>query len=333
MRDIDCTFMIPSAGAPVVSARRVRVDADRIVAIEEVAASGGGATLVMPALVNAHDHARAVRASSFGAAGKPLESWLHYMAMLPAVDAHLATAVSLAHTALGGVGTVMIHYTRVQGLTDLVTEAQQVARAAQDVGVRAGFAVAMRDINPLVYGPSTALVESLPVEARARIEARFLKAPSSVAEMMAAVDAVSSSCDHRDFNVQYGPAGVQWCSPALLTAVAEGSARTGRRVHMHLLETRYQRAWADRNFPQGIVRYLDEIGMLSPRLTLAHCTWARPAELALIAERGATIAVNSSSNLGIRSGIAPVAEMLRQGCRVALGIAGLALDEDDDALR
>ncbi|MEO6748046.1 MAG: amidohydrolase family protein, partial [Casimicrobiaceae bacterium] len=91
--------------------------------------------------------------------------------------------------------------------------------------------------------------------------------------------------------------------------------------------------WADKNYPQGIVSYLDTIGLLSPRLTLAHCTWARAGELAIIAERGATIAVNTSSNLGIRSGIAPIAEMLRQGCRVALGLDGLALDEDDDALR
>jgi cytosine/adenosine deaminase-related metal-dependent hydrolase len=81
------------------------------------------------------------------------------------------------------------------------------------------------------------------------------------------------------------------------------------------------------------VRFLDEIGLLSPRLTLAHCTWARPEDLALIAERGATIAVNTGSNLGLKSGIAPVPEMLKQGCRVAMGLDGLAFDEDDDALR
>jgi cytosine/adenosine deaminase-related metal-dependent hydrolase len=102
---------------------------------------------------------------------------------------------------------------------------------------------------------------------------------------------------------------------------------------MHLLETCYQRAWADAEFPQGIVKYLDTIGLLSPRLTLAHCTWARPEELELIAERDVTISVNTSSNLGIRSGIAPMAEMVRRGCRVALGLDGLAFDEDDDGLR
>src|SRR6202035_3933556 len=135
------------------------------------------------------------------------------------------------------------------------------------------------------------------------------------------------------FNVQYGPNGVQWCSDGLLQAVAEASHRTGRRVHMHLLETKYQRQWADANYPGGVVRMLDDIGLLSPRLTLAHCVWAKPDELELLAERGVIIAVNTSSNLHLHSGIAPMALMVAAGCRVALGIDGSALDDDDDALR
>src|SRR5207302_1293546 len=82
-----------------------------------------------------------------------------------------------------------------------------------------------------------------------------------------------------------------------------------------------------------IVKYLDSIGFLSERLTLAHCAWARPDELGLLAERRVTISVNTSSNLHLRSGIAPLPEMIKRGCRVALGLDGAALDEDDDALR
>src|SRR6185503_53415 len=126
---------------------------------------------------------------------------------------------------------------------------------------------------------------------------------------------------------------VQWCTVELLEGVAQAAARAGRRIHMHLLETRYQREWADTNFPDGIVRYLDQIGFLSERTTLAHCAWARPDELELLAERKATISVNTSSNLHLRSGIAPLPEMMKRGCRVALGLDGATLDEDDDALR
>ena len=95
--------------------------------------------LALPPFANAHDHARTVRSSSYGAAGKPLETWLHYLALPPPADPYLTSAVSLSRSAMGGSGIVMVHYTRVQGLTDLPTEAKEVARAARDVGVRVGF--------------------------------------------------------------------------------------------------------------------------------------------------------------------------------------------------
>ena len=133
-------------------------------------------------------------------------------------------------------------------------------------------------------------------------------------------------------DVQLGPAGVQWCSKPLLQAVAENSERTGRRVHMHLLETVYQRAWADQHFPD-MVRWLRDIGFLSERLTLAHCIHARPDELEMIAASGTRIVTNLSSNMHLRSGLAPIAAAHKCGCAIAVGVDGLALDEDDDILR
>ncbi|MGC1663141.1 MAG: amidohydrolase family protein [Bradyrhizobium sp.] len=133
--------------------------------------------------------------------------------------------------------------------------------------------------------------------------------------------------------MQYGPNGVQWCSDVLLQAIAEASALSGRRVHMHLLETRYQRGYLDQLYDGDVVKFLDRIGLLSPRLSLAHCVWTRPDELELLAARGVTIVTNSSSKLRLRSGVAPAAQMFGCGCRVALGVDGSALDEDDDMLR
>jgi cytosine/adenosine deaminase-related metal-dependent hydrolase len=102
---------------------------------------------------------------------------------------------------------------------------------------------------------------------------------------------------------------------------------------MHLLETRYQRAFADRVYPEGAAASLKSLGLLTPRLTLAHCVWARSEDLDAIAASGAVIATNPSSNLHLKSGVAPIAEAIRRGCRVALGVDASAFDEDDDILR
>jgi cytosine/adenosine deaminase-related metal-dependent hydrolase len=334
MRVINCTHLVEAADKPLVSRCQIQIDRDKISAVGDIATapSGSEQLFVLPALCNAHDHGRAVRTSSVNASGKPLESWIQYQALIPSIDPYLASVVTLSRSALGGVGVVMMHLTKPQGLTDLPTEAAAIARAAHDVGVRVGFAVAIRERNPLIYAPSEQVLSALPPAARAQIES-LLRKPLSPKEYIALVDEVAAAASGPMFDVQLGPNGVQWCSDALLSTIADASQRTGRRIHMHLLETRYQRAWADVTHPEGVVKHLDRLGLLSPRLTLAHCVWARPDELELLAERGVTIAMNTSSNLHLRSGIAPVGRMVEAGCRIAIGLDSSALDDDDDALR
>jgi len=332
MRTINCAHLIEAADVPVASGRQIQIQDGRLQAVAQIAAKDAEPLFVLPALVNAHDHGRPIRTASFGAGGKPLETWLQYQALIPSVDPYLAGVVALSRSALGGVGVVMMHLTRPQGLTDLPSEAAALARAARDVGVRVGFAVSMRDRNPLVYGPSEPILAALPADARQAIES-IMRTPLAAKDFITLVNEVAAAAADPLFDVQFGPNGVQWCSDALLAAVAEASQRTGRRIHMHLLETRYQRIWADATHPTGVVKHLDALGLLSPRLTLAHCVWAHQDELELLAERGVTIAVNTSSNLHLRSGVAPMASMVAAGCRVALGIDGSALDDDDDALR
>ena len=326
---IPAAWLLPDATGPALANRTIAVSGGRIAAI----GAGGSGSLVMPALANAHDHARVARLSQVGSYDVPLEAWLPYLTLIPAVDPWLASAVSFGRTARGGVGSVMAHYTRVQGLTDFPTEARAVAKAARDVGIRVALAVHCRDLNPLVYDPHDKLLAGLSAETCACVTKRFLRPPVPAAEQIAMVEAVAADIEGDGVTVQYGPAGVQWCTDEMLRRIGEASARTNRRVHMHLLETRYQRNWADRTFPQGIVRYLDEIGLVNERVSFAHCLHLRPDEMELIAERGATIVINTSSNFIVSSGLAPVGEMLKRGCRIAMGLDGLALDEDEDALR
>jgi len=293
--------------------------------------------LVLPALTNAHDHARSLKSSTLGAYARPLESWLPMMALLPPIDPYLVAANSFVRALRGGVTALMVHYTRVQGGMPFEEEVLRVAKAAKDVGIQIGFAVSVRDQNGVAYAPDEQVKLAISPHIRDSIFSRFTATSINPKQYVQSVVDLSVSLKSHGLDesatIQMGPTGVQWCSKALLESIADASAIYSMPVHMHLLESRYQRVWADKEYPKGILNYLDDLGLLSPRLTLAHCTWASPEELDLLAQREVTIAVNASSNLHLRSGVANVREMITKGCRVAMGLDGMGLDEDDDALR
>ncbi|MGO9422953.1 amidohydrolase family protein [Roseiarcus sp.] len=330
---ISGVILLPTDGAPAGPPVDLAIEDGVIAAIAPAASAPERRLLALPALVNAHDHCRPLSPTSFGAAAKPLETWLLRLAAMPPIDPYLGALAAFGRAARGGAGSVMAHYTRFHGPMSPVEEACAVARAAEEVGVRVAFAVFLRNRNPLVYGDDAALLAALPDAARATIAATFHGTMPSVEDQIARVEAIAEAVESPSFTVQFGPNGPQWCSDALLAAIAERSRATGRRVHMHLLETRYQRAFADRAYPEGVVERLKTLGLLSPRLTLAHCVYARAEELDLIAASGAVIATNPSSNLHLASGVAPIGEAIRRGCRVALGVDASAFDEDDDIVR
>src|ERR1700678_1610618 len=115
MRIINCAHLIASADKLAAANQQIRLDDTRVQAVAAIASADTEPLFVMPPLVNAHDHGRAVRMSSLGAAGKPLETWLQYQALIPSADPYLVAVAALSRAALGGVGTIMMHLTRPQG--------------------------------------------------------------------------------------------------------------------------------------------------------------------------------------------------------------------------
>ena len=154
--------LLPTDGNPAGSPVDLLIRDGRIAAITPAAAPPARRLLATPALVNAHDHARPLSPTSFGAGGKPLETWLLRLAAMPAIDPYLGALAAFGRAARAGAGSVMAH-----GPMSPVEEAREVARAAAAVGVRVTFAVFMRDRNPLVYGDEENAIETMPAE-RAR---------------------------------------------------------------------------------------------------------------------------------------------------------------------
>ncbi len=296
------------------------------------AAPAGPRRLIVPAFINAHDHARPT-ASSFGAAGMPLESWIMRTALGTPPDPYLQAVSAMARSARAGCAAMMIHYTRPSGKMSLVDEAKAIARARADVGIRMAFALAVRDQNPLVYGDGESVLSDLPGDARKVVEEMFVRQPMSPRDYIGLTEEIAAAIAGPMVDVQ------------LALPVSSGAPshcwRRSRTIHNApaaaftciCSETIYQRRWADAAFPGGIVRYLKDIGFLSERVTLAHCAHATPEELEIIAASGARIVTNFSSNLHLHSGLAPIRAAHTCGCDIAVGVDGTALDEDDDVIR
>lgn len=289
-----------------------------------------GAPVVLPALSNAHDHGRGLRTVAFGAGDDALEVWIPKLGLEPKVDPYLRAAVAFGRGALGGVG-ILNHCHNTQDPDALLDEARAVARAAADVGVKVAFAVPIMGRNPVAYGDPAPLIAALPAHLRDGFAARAGARPDYDGQLELAEEIFTLASPH--FLPQYGPVGPQWVEDDVLAEIARRSADTGRRVHMHLLETQAQREWADAAYPGGLIPHLDSLGLLSPRLTVAHGVHLTPADCEILAARGVMVSVNTSSNLRLASGIAPVAMFEAAGLGWGMGLDGMAFDDDEDAFR
>lgn len=293
---------------------------------------GGTGLLAMPAPVNAHDHGYGIRPLDFGCPDDALEPWIAGMRLRPPTDPYLEALVAFGRLVLNGCGATM-HCHNSLRIDRLVEETASVVRAAHACGIRLALSCPLIDHSPWVYGGPAELRRVLGEAEWAEV-AGLVPGYQPIAAQIEAVKAVARAhAGDPMVDVQYGPVGPQWCSDALLEAIAESSAATGRRIHMHLLESPRQRIWLDRRFPGGVVAHLDRIGFLSPRLAVAHGVQLRPDECALLAERGVTLVTNPSANLRLRSGVAPVAGARDAGLTIAIGLDGSGFDDDQDIWR
>lgn len=297
----------------------------------EAVASGRG-LVAMPALANAHDHGRGLHHVAFGARDEPLELWRAALYAHPPVDPYLSAALAYCRLARAGVCSVMHVHSSIF-VDRLIDDAEAVCRAARDVGIRLAFVVPLRDTMTLGYGDDEKLLSLHDPRDHDVIRRTWLYNFPPPDEYMQLVKAIAERVEGPTISVQYGPNSPQCCTDALLERMASASAADGRRVTTHLLETKVQREWADAAYPEGFLRHLDKLGVITDRFTGAHGVWLNPDDIGVLAKRGAQIAVNTSSNLRLRSGIAPVAQYLKSGMRFSFGIDSFSFDDDDDAFR
>ena len=309
------------------SAVRAAHDAD-----EEL---GGDGYLVFPGLVNCHHHGRGVSTFQMGTCDDSLETWMLAGWGRRPYDQYLMTAYTAIQMLESGTTTVMYNHpqTPVAGLEE---DIDQIIRGFSGTGMRTAFSVYFRERNRVVYADDQEFIAGLPGDLGDGLK-RYLAAIDMTSQnyfaMFRGIRQKYETGPGGKLRVLLSPSNVQWVSDEFLQETKELAGQYQTGIHMHLVESFYQKEYGKRHWGKTPVAHLNDLEFLGPELSCAHAVWLTSQDIELLAQSQTTVCHNASSNLRLKNGIAPVNHMLAAGINLAMGTDSTALNDDDDMLQ
>lgn len=314
--------------------RAVGAFADLAARHPDAAWLGGPRAAIIPGLVNAHHHV-GLTPLQLGSPDHPLELWFASRLALRDVPAFEDTLFSAFEMISSGVTTVQHLHSRAPGTPDdVLAAAREVTRAYRAIGMRASYSMALRDQNRLVYEADQDFVARLPPALRPAMAAYFARFTLTLADQAAVFHALHQ--EHAGdplVQVQVAPSNLHWLSDAALEAAGAMAEQAGAPMHMHLLETPYQKAYAARRTGGSALAHLHAVGLAGPRLTIGHGVWMTESDIELCGQTGTRLCHNCSSNLRLKSGLAPLNRFQARGIPVAIGMDEAGINDDRDMLQ
>lgn len=301
----------------------ILIEDDRIVAVgANIAAEGvddvigAAGRLIVPGLINAHYHSHDVLCRGLFEE-LPLEMWLLYT--LP-LGANRSNEEVRARTLVGALESLRCGITTVQDMLGLVPltdeQTKVVIDAYREIGIRVVFSPMVWDIPPVAMMRHA---DPLPPD----VQEMLGNKGRPIADQFEYLEhQVNSHKAGGTLHWALAPFAPQRCSPKMLQGCAEFAAKHDLPVYTHVYETRGQRLIARELFAKhggSLIGYMDDSGLLGPRLNIVHSVWISRSELDRMAGADAGIVLNQLSNMKLKSGIPPVAEMRKAGVRLGLG--------------
>ena len=301
---------------------------------ENAEVTGSNDQIVLPGFVNSHHHV-GLTPLQLGSKDLPLEEWLVSRLSARPIDLYLDTLYSAFEMIASGITTVQhIHGWGPGPVDAMFARAKQILQAYRDIGMRASYSYAVRDQNRMLYASDEVLLKSLPENLSRQVAEILQPQQFPFADNMTLYDRLVEENQGQDLTrIQLAPANLHWCSDHALSALNERSQRDNVPMHMHLVETAYQKEYARRRTGTTAVQHLAKLGLLSPRLTLGHAVWLNEEDIELVAAHGVCICHNCSSNFRLRSGIAPLNVFAKKGIPVAVGLDEAGINDDRDMLQ
>jgi 5-methylthioadenosine/S-adenosylhomocysteine deaminase len=120
----------------------------------------------------------------------------------------------------------------------------------------------------------------------------------------------------------YAPRFVISCSERLLKEVSLMAHEQKAIIHTHASENLKEIQLVKQLVGCENIEYLNQLGLTSPELVLAHCVWLKPNEKEILKRTGTHVVHCPSSNMKLASGLAHIPELRARGINVALGADG-----------
>ncbi|HKV27679.1 MAG TPA: amidohydrolase, partial [Candidatus Acidoferrales bacterium] len=126
------------------------------------------------------------------------------------------------------------------------------------------------------------------------------------------------------------PHSIYTCSAKTLQETAALARKYHAPILIHLSEARFEGEQSRAKYGLSPTAYLENIGVLGPDITAAHCVWVDPGDIKLLADHNVGCVHNPSSNMKLASGVSPVVDLIAAGVPVGLGTDGAASNNDLD---
>lgn len=264
--------------------------------------------VLLPGFVDGHNHLFQALARGLGE-GQSIWPWLcnfmwPYAIEMSASDARAAAQLGALEAVRAGITTVIDnHYAP----TDLDTTLA-VADAIEGTGLRGAVA------RGILGRRSEVGVKRNQPEPLYRYDTED--------ELAITREAITARPPGSQVEVWPGPMNLAYLDQTMLAASIDLARTMGTRWHTHCSEGSKDPDIYLEFYGIRPVTWLAQESLLDDRATLAHAIWLDDAELDAIAEAGAVVAHNPTSNAYLASGTMRLGEMLERGIPVALGTDG-----------
>jgi 5-methylthioadenosine/S-adenosylhomocysteine deaminase len=295
------------------------------------AVKGDGTQLLLPGFVDGHSHGWGLSAIQRGAGYDYLENALIDWASMPDIDPELNAMMSAVRHLRSGCTTM--HHNNWGEAPNLDEIAKKAIKGYLNVGIRFAYSPGMRNENRLAYDDEK-FFKTLPPHLQEFCRPMVYYDKEAVVEEYFRVFEELYS-DHNDENnrIIFGPSWAQGSTEEFFRRVKRRADELGKiPIHIHTLQTPHQKAYGLRKYGKSLLFRLNDLGLVDENLVLGHAVYLDEADIALLAQKRASVTHHPSCNFAVRNGIAPVYYLHRAGVNVSLGIDDKGINDDEDAI-